>query len=230
MSAKAVPPARATTLAGAVSSASGSSSPSTIHTIAPAANPKPTGRIDVKLSTNRNAGTASSGCGRLEKMLQPAAAPTEAPRGTRTRLIASPSGCCAQRLRSRSTDQESIRLRKQLRPRCLRRRNGLSSRRRSAAPAARPPPAAIPSRVHGRARGSAPSRARSRRPEQSPPRRATGCDRRPAAKDSRSPRASHRTRLRSTPPTQTRPQSARRKAAERQARSPTPSPAQQKTP
>ena len=71
MSAKAVPPARATTFAGAVSSASGSSSPSTIHTIAPAANPNPTGRTDVKVSTNRNAGTARSGCGRLEKMLHP---------------------------------------------------------------------------------------------------------------------------------------------------------------
>ena len=46
----------------------------------------------MKVSTNRNAGTARSGCGRLEKMLHPAAALTEVPRGTRTRLMASPSG------------------------------------------------------------------------------------------------------------------------------------------
>ena len=45
-----------------------------------------------KRSTNRKAGTASRGWGRLEKMLQPAAARTVAPRGMRTRLIARPSG------------------------------------------------------------------------------------------------------------------------------------------
>jgi ZIP family zinc transporter len=37
-------------------------------------------------------GMARSGCGRLEKMLQPAAAQSVAPPGTSTRLIASPSG------------------------------------------------------------------------------------------------------------------------------------------
>ena len=45
-----------------------------------------------KASTKRNAGTAISGCGRLEKMLQRSRVRGRVPRGTRTRLIASPSG------------------------------------------------------------------------------------------------------------------------------------------
>jgi hypothetical protein len=50
------------------------------------------GRTGSKVSTKRNAGTAMSGCGRLENTLQAAARPADTPRGTRTRLIARPSG------------------------------------------------------------------------------------------------------------------------------------------
>ena len=72
--------------------ASGRSSRPTIHTMAPAAKPSAAGRTALNCSTNRNAGTARSGCGRLEKTLQPAAFRTGVPRGTSTRLIARPSG------------------------------------------------------------------------------------------------------------------------------------------
>ena len=91
MTEKAVPPAIATMRVGAAASASGTSSPTTIQTITPAANPSPTGRIDENASTKRNAGTARSGW-QAQKILQPAAERTDVPRGTRTRLIASPSG------------------------------------------------------------------------------------------------------------------------------------------
>ena len=50
------------------------------------------GKQRLKLLDEQVEGTASNGCGRLEKMLQPAALRTEAPFGTSTRLIASPSG------------------------------------------------------------------------------------------------------------------------------------------
>jgi hypothetical protein len=56
--------------------------------MAPAANPSPSGRKAEKLSTKRKAGAATRGCGRLEKTLHAAADATDAPRGTRTRLIA----------------------------------------------------------------------------------------------------------------------------------------------
>ena len=39
--------------------------------MAPAAKPRPTGRNGPNVSTKTNAGTAISGCGRLEKTLQP---------------------------------------------------------------------------------------------------------------------------------------------------------------
>src|SRR5215218_4751918 len=58
----------------------------------PAAKPRPTGRNGANVSTSRKAGTAIKGCGRLEKTLHAAARATDVPEGTRTRLIASPSG------------------------------------------------------------------------------------------------------------------------------------------
>ena len=87
-------PATATATTGfrVVSVASGRRSASTSHIIAPAAKPRPSGRNAANSSTNRKAGTAMSGWGRLEKMLHAAALRTEAPRETRTRLIARPSG------------------------------------------------------------------------------------------------------------------------------------------
>src|SRR5581483_4466040 len=72
--------------------ASGSSSDQTIQSIAPAAKPSPAGRIGWNHSTNRYVNGAMRGCGRHEKTLHHAAERTLAPRGTRTRLIASPSG------------------------------------------------------------------------------------------------------------------------------------------
>src|SRR5919201_6129693 len=91
--ARAAPPTvSATAGARAVSSASGTSSAATSQSIAPAANPSPTGSTPENASTKRNAGTAISGWGRLEKTLQAAAFRTEVPRGTRTRLMARPSG------------------------------------------------------------------------------------------------------------------------------------------
>ena len=68
------------------------SSRPTIHSIAPAAKPSPTGRNGRKTCTNRKAGRAISGCGRLDTMLHPPACHTDTSRGTSTRLIASPSG------------------------------------------------------------------------------------------------------------------------------------------
>ncbi len=86
------PPASAIDRRVPLARASGTSSVSESQTIAPAAKPSPTGRNDRTCSTNRNAGTATSGCGRLEKTLHQAAVRTRAPRGTSTRLIARPSG------------------------------------------------------------------------------------------------------------------------------------------
>ena len=60
-------------------SASGSRSAAAIQTIAPAAKPSAAGRSASNCSTKRKAGTASSGCGRLEKMLHPAAERTRRP-------------------------------------------------------------------------------------------------------------------------------------------------------
>src|SRR5215208_4696139 len=60
--------------------------------MAPAAKPNPQGRSGRKTSTKKNAGTAIRGWGRLEKMLQNAARTQPTPRGTSTRLMASPSG------------------------------------------------------------------------------------------------------------------------------------------
>ena len=60
-------------------SASGRRDDATIHTIAPAAKPSAAGKTAEKRSTNRYAGTARRGWGRLEKMLQPAAARTSRP-------------------------------------------------------------------------------------------------------------------------------------------------------
>src|SRR5215207_7298891 len=77
---------------GATRTAAGTRSPATIQAIAPAANPSPAARSGSNQATKRKAGTAINGCGRLENTLQPAALPTEIPRGTSTRLIASPSG------------------------------------------------------------------------------------------------------------------------------------------
>src|SRR5215203_4171464 len=54
--------------------------------------PKADGQKRLEISTKRNAGIAIRGWGTLEKMLQRTARPTPTPRGTRTRLIASPSG------------------------------------------------------------------------------------------------------------------------------------------
>ena len=53
--------------------ASGTNCRTTIQSIAPAAKPSPTGSTARKKSTKTNAGTAISGWGRLEKMLQAAA-------------------------------------------------------------------------------------------------------------------------------------------------------------
>lgn len=74
------------------SKASGMSSAKTIQIMAPPANPSPMGRYSRKISTNRKAGTAISGWGKLEKMLHHMALSGDAPRGISTRLIASPSG------------------------------------------------------------------------------------------------------------------------------------------
>ena len=73
-------------------SASGISSANTIQIIAPAASPKPKGSRGAKNRTKRYAGMAISGCGKLVKILQPAALRTEIPLGIRTKLIARPSG------------------------------------------------------------------------------------------------------------------------------------------
>ena len=51
-------------------SAIGMSSAKTMKTMAPAATPTPSGRIGLKVSTKRKAGTARMGCGRLEKIAQ----------------------------------------------------------------------------------------------------------------------------------------------------------------
>ena len=92
IAAKASPASSATVRRGAWASASGSSSAAAIQIIAPAAKPRPTGSSASNCSTNRYAGTAMSGWGRLEKMLHAAAERTRVPRGTSTRLIAKPSG------------------------------------------------------------------------------------------------------------------------------------------
>ena len=68
------------------------SSAKTIQIMAPAASPNPTGKNGSNTSTNRNAGRAMSGWGRLVKTLHPAAFQSGVPRGTSTRLMASPSG------------------------------------------------------------------------------------------------------------------------------------------
>src|SRR5215208_5847322 len=92
MAAAASEPASATLQPGATRTAAGTRSPATIQAIAPAANPSPAARSGSNQATKRKAGTAMNGCGRLENTLQAAALPTETPRGTSTRLIASPSG------------------------------------------------------------------------------------------------------------------------------------------
>jgi len=73
-------------------SASGSSSANDIQIIAPAANHSPIGITEENFSTNKNAGTAIKGCGRLVKILHSPAFHRDTPRGTITELIASPSG------------------------------------------------------------------------------------------------------------------------------------------
>src|SRR5215204_4742351 len=82
----------ATRLLEASSLASGTSSEKTIQIMAPAAKPNPQGSSGRKTSTKKYAGTAIRGWGRLEKMLQNAARTQPTPRGTSTRLMASPSG------------------------------------------------------------------------------------------------------------------------------------------
>ena len=92
MSANATSPSRRTTRRDAFAKASGTSCRPTIQTIAPAAKPRPIGSTEANRSTKRKAGTATSACGKAQKTLHAAAAPTRIPRGTSTRLIASPSG------------------------------------------------------------------------------------------------------------------------------------------
>jgi len=75
-----------------VSSDSGIKSAKTIHIMAPAASPRPKGRYSRKIFTNKKAGTAIIGWGRLEKILQPAALSGEVPFGIITKLMARPSG------------------------------------------------------------------------------------------------------------------------------------------
>jgi hypothetical protein len=72
--------------------ASGSNSENAIRIIAPAANPNHTGKNHTNCFTNKNAGTAINGCGRLEKILHSPAFRRFIPRGTITALIANHSG------------------------------------------------------------------------------------------------------------------------------------------
>lgn len=68
--------------------ASGKSSENTIQIIAPAANPKPTGKSGANTATNKNAGTAISGCGRLDTTLYIPARHTATPLGISTSAVA----------------------------------------------------------------------------------------------------------------------------------------------
>lgn len=66
------------------------SSAKIIHSIAPSARPRPTGSSSgVKVHASRNTGTASSRCGRLEKIAQVAAFTTLVPRGAITGAMVS---------------------------------------------------------------------------------------------------------------------------------------------
>ena len=134
-----------------------------------------------------------------QKMLQPAAARTEVPRGTRTRLIASPSGMLWIAIAT-VISRPSVEPPPNAAPsRSLRPPSELSSRQRSGAPGARPRPAAIPACERGHGPNSARMPARRRSQARRRPPFATGCDRRPPMRESRTQQASRRLRPRSTP-------------------------------
>ena len=82
----------ATVLASAPSSASGMSSAMVIHTMHPAANPMANGSNPANVSTKRNAGTASRGCGREVMTAHAAHFHAGTPREARTVATAIPSG------------------------------------------------------------------------------------------------------------------------------------------
>ena len=72
--------------------ASGRSSKKPTYSIAPAANPRPTGSQGSMVDTSMNTGTATRGWGRLEKIAHPVADMKDTPRGIRTTAMARPSG------------------------------------------------------------------------------------------------------------------------------------------
>mmetsp|Transcript_37500 Transcript_37500/g.92225 ORF Transcript_37500/g.92225 Transcript_37500/m.92225 type:complete len:272 (+) Transcript_37500:208-1023(+) len=73
-------------------SASGMSSANTIHSIVPAAHPKPIGSRKLKSCTKKKEGTAMRGCGSDEHTAHNEARHGFSPRGTDTRATARPSG------------------------------------------------------------------------------------------------------------------------------------------
>ena len=231
MSANAVPPARATTLAGAVSSASGSSSPSTIHTIAPAANPKPDREDRLEAVDEQERGNGEEWLRQAREDAPSRRGPDRGATRNEDKADREPLGDVVHRDRDR--DQQTKR-------RSVGERSsdpdsfGRGMDCHHADDQQRPPRVLAPQRSHRvsmvvlevalRHEHEADSQ---RNPHRGAPQAAIDALQRKAR---RSPRASHRPRLRSTPPTQTGRQSGRRKAAARQARSPTPSPEQQRTP
>eukprot|EP01083_Nonionella_stella_P076971 209952_1 len=74
------------------SMASIKSSQNATHAMAPPAKPSPTGRNGINVSTNKNAGTAIKGCGRLVTMHHKDAVNFEIFLGSNTMATASPSG------------------------------------------------------------------------------------------------------------------------------------------
>ena len=94
---------------GVFSIASGSNSLNDIHNIAPAANPNHRGKSCWKNDTNKNAGTATSGCGRDEKMDRRTAFHGLIPLGTITDAMANPSGIFCIAI-TRATSSHSFQL------------------------------------------------------------------------------------------------------------------------
>ena len=72
--------------------ASGRSSKKPTYSIAPAANPSPTGSHGSAADTSMNTGMATKGWGRLEKIAHPVADTKDTPRGMSTTAMARPSG------------------------------------------------------------------------------------------------------------------------------------------
>ena len=85
----------ATRSADVSSRASGTSSEKTIQTIAPPANPRPMGKSGAK-SPDEHEGDSHQRLSQAREDAPERGAAGSSPRGTRTRLIASPSGRCVR--------------------------------------------------------------------------------------------------------------------------------------